>query len=440
MLHPQTYPQPAPANTELPREEDARGGVAAALDSLDRVTHAIQLRLGNFAQSVFFVGDGLQRAIMDRFFDLWNPHTWAPANLLKDFSKVASQSVEASRLLATHNGRTRTVQEIANKLEVFVLVKNLVSILNIPQEHFVPLPELVVKAYQMEPFAALWAVEGLGHYYADAYWEIGGPPQGLLLESSVQVPDKSLLMLHAGMGLAFADRLLGTVTPESTADELRRVVEQFVELCDRNSRKGYRGAAIESLGLVTRDFYPEMTSSVNRQLVAAAPELTGFFWHGVGRALYFSRKYFLPVLTTVWNGIDVETGDEQARRNAIAGLAWAITLVNMRQPGIMEQVLQWHAERPDVAPGFMNGVSSSIVMRADTTPGEHFISDFYSHRPERDDDNIAALWKTCISEPSIAALKNDYPALTRRNSLDQIFQFHTRDTVETSTENLSWLH
>lgn len=423
MPGPGTHSQSAPAITSPPASNTS-AGASDLLDSLDRLTHAAQQQLGTVAQSAFFIGDGLQRAVVDRFFELWSPRTWTPANILQAMSTVVSQTVQASRLLATSRARSRTLQEIANKLEVFVLVKNLVSILNLPPGEFFPLPDLVQKAYQTSAYSALWAVEGVGHYYTDSYWERNGPPHGLLLETSGNVPEKSLLMLHAGMGLAFADRLLGTLTAESSAIDVRDVVNRFIELCDSNSRDGFRGAAIESLGLVARDFYPELMKTVDEQLQASAPELTGYFWHGVGRALYFSRKYFLPIPSPAWDAVEIETAHERDRLNAIAGLSWAVTLVNMRQPGIMEGVLQSYAERPSVAAAFMNGVSSSITMRSDTTPEEPFVAAFYSHEPGPEDRHVAALWRRCITEPALTALQRDYPALKQRNRLDQIFRFH----------------
>ena len=390
------------------------------IESLDRLTHETQLQLGPVTQSLFFVGDGLQRAVIDKSFDLLQPGTWTPFNLLRSLSRWVDQSLQVSRLWITGEGRRRTLQEIANKLEVFVLVKNLASIMNLPPGEFIPAEELITKAYAMGAFPALWAVEGVGHYYADSYWRLRGYPDGLLLESAV--PEKSLLMLHAGMGLAFADRLLGNLTSEASESEIRSAVEEFIELCRRNSRTGYLGAAIESLGLVTRDFYPDLLKSVDQQLRSTAEELTGFFWHGVGRALYFSREYFLPVLCTVWSGIEVEVPEGRDRLNAIAGLAWAITLVNMRQPGIMEGALQSYVSS-GMESAFSNGVSSAVMMRSDTTPGEPFVSAFYRHRIDPEKTHLAGVWQTHVMQPSLQALQHDYEMLRERRHLDQIFQY-----------------
>src|SRR5262249_3439672 len=140
-------------------------------------------------------------------------------------------------------------QELKNKIDVFTLVKNLDARLGLKTDQFTPLPELVDKAYSVSAWEALWAVEGTGHYYADQYWKKYGEPHGLLFAENAPVPVKSLTMLHAGLGLSIADRLLDKLTTESTAEEVRDTLKIFVTQCKNNSRKGYMGAAIESLGL-----------------------------------------------------------------------------------------------------------------------------------------------------------------------------------------------
>lgn len=393
------------------------------IEILDHLTHATQLQMDSLSQTIFFLGDGVQRAVTDELFDLTHPSAWAPLNLIQLARKTLQLSTQGSRLLTDNQARRRTFQEIVNKLEVFIQVKNLPWILNLPQGEFLPLRDLLSKAESVRPFFFLWAVEGLGHYYADAVWHWYGRPSGLLLEKNAPVPPRTLLMLHAGMGLSFADRLLGALSSDSADEEIRSVVMEFVDLCRENSRDGYFGAAIESLGLVARDFYPDMVDHLARQLRSVHPGLIGFFWHGVGRALYFSRQYFIPVLGTAWEAMDLEARRDEDRLNAMAGLAWAVTLVNMRQPEIMEGVLQNrpYSDTAPLADAFMNGVTSSMILRADTTPGETFATDFYKYRG-CSDAMLGRRWRRYITEPCTTALLRYYPLLQRRRQLDQIFR------------------
>jgi hypothetical protein len=389
---------------------------------LEILAHTAQGELGNVSQLAFFVGDGLQRAATDSVFDALRPQTWKPANLAKLGWNFFNQTARLTRVIASGEAQLGW-QELINKVEVFALVKNLSSVLDLPEREFVPLLDLVEKAYSRSSFEALWAVEGVGHYYADACWARKGPPQGLLAEENAAVPAKSLLMLHAGMGLCFADRLIGALTTESTRSEVRDALEQFVKLCVDNSRPGYLGAAIESLGIVTRDFYPDMFRIVSQQFRIAAPEYTGFYWHGIGRAIYFSRKFFLPHLFAMWKDVNVEAETEAERLSVKAGLTWAFTLVNMRHPAIIELAVESYAKSPSLARAFSNGLSSCIVMRSDTTPGEAFVSTFYEHRPSSEARDAVSAWDQLILEPALAGVYTYHPALNQHHALDQVFRY-----------------
>jgi hypothetical protein len=405
--------------------------VCGLTETLDRLTHQAHSELDNVAETLFFIGDGLQRAGIDGCFNLLTPQRWKPENLLSLGREAVRWSIQLSKLLSPDQAQLAW-QELRNKLEVFILVKNLPAILRLPSDRFVPLPELLEKSYSVSPFASLWAVEGLGHYYADIYWQHKGVPRGLLLEENAPVPEKSLLMLHAGMGLAFADRMLGTLTSQASPKEVRSALEDFLFLCRTNARAGYLGAAIESLGLVTRDFYPDLLSRVEQQLIQIGAEFLGNFWHGVGRALYFSREYFLPFLRTVWSGIDRETTSARDRLSATAGLSWAVTLVNMRQPSTMESILRSYIEHSDLTAGFTNGAVSAILVRADCTPDASFTSSFVDHRPN--DQELLAEWELLITGPSRRALDIYYPILKQQGALDQVFRYQDLPALVSSLQ------
>jgi hypothetical protein len=383
------------------------------------LSHRIQSQLGGGAQTAFFVGDGLQRAFTDGFFDAFRPQTWSPSNLARLGAQLVNQSTRFSQLLAPKLARLAW-QEITNKAEVFALVRNLSSILNLPEGEFIPLTDLVQRAYARSPFEALWAVEGVGHYYADECWKRLGTPKGLLAD--VNLPAKSLLMLHAGMGLCFADRLIGNLTTESTPGEVRNALERFVALCRDNSRQGYLGAAIESLGIVTRDFYPDLFQPVTRQFRFVAPELTGFYWHGIGRAIYFSRNFFVPHLFSMWSDVDHEAVTEQDRLSVLSGLTWAFTLVNMRHPEIFETALRSYDNDSWLGEAFSNGICSCVLMRTDTTPDERFVSAFHEHRSSRHTSDLASAWERRISGPASTGVRDYYPVLCRHSALDEVFR------------------
>lgn len=393
---------------------------------LDILTKGARDRLGQTGQIIFFLGDGIQQVATNWFFDLFKPQTYTPANLARIADIVGRQAIRTSTLFTSPHTAELAWQEFRNKVEILLVVEYTSSLIGVSGNTFVPLPVLVEKCYSLQPFQALWAVEGTGDNYTGAYWQKHGIPQGLLLGKNTPVPQKSLLMLHAGMGKFFAEYLLGPGTPtliaSSPPSQFRTVMEQFVGLARSNARPGYLGPAIESLGLVVREFFPEMVQSIHEQLLHVAPELVGYFWHGVGRALYFSRRYLLPVVSTAWAGVDREIDNCVNRLDAMAGLAWAVVLLNMRQPQIVEEALRTYIQHSPLQEAFANGVASSIIMRHDTTPdAPSLISHFCQYRPR--DPKLAALWERLIAQPCATALNEYYPVLKQRDALGEVFRF-----------------
>ena len=60
---------------------------------------------------------------------------------------------------------------------------------------------------------------------------------------------------------------------------------------------------MEALGLVTRLRCPELVRIVDWRLSAIDPELVGYFWHGVGRGLYFLPLNALPCASSSWRAV-----------------------------------------------------------------------------------------------------------------------------------------
>src|SRR5262249_48394996 len=140
-------------------------------------------------------------------------------------------------------------------------------------------------------------------------------------------------------------------------------------------------AAYESLGLVTRFWHSQMVPVVDLHLRYVEPNAVGYFWHGVGRSLYFFPLYFVPGLLSAWRAVEQEPPDEVARLNMIAGLTWATTLVDVRQPQIMENVLKYYGDIVSNTPAFTNGVMSALIMAIDITPNDFYINQFLRHTP-----------------------------------------------------------
>src|SRR5262249_50707794 len=117
------------------------------------------------------------------------------------------------------------------------------------------------------------------------------------------------------------------------------------------------------------------------------------------------------------------------RLNLMAGLSWAVTLVNMRQPAIMENVVRSCVEHSEFAEGFTDGVVSSIIMRQETTPDAPFVPDFWKYRPNPESEELAVTWERRITEPVRTALDRYYPVLRRNNALDQVFRYQDLEAL-----------
>ena len=139
--------------------------------------------------------------------------------------------------------------------------------------------------------------------------------------------------------------------------------------------------------------------------------------------MYFSRQYFLPILRTVWIGVDSEASNAPDRLSAMAGLAWGVTMVNLRQPIIVGNIVRSYFEHSDLAEGFTNGVVSSLIMRTETTPGTPMVEAFYQHHPNTADRNLDLAWEQRVTGPSRKALHSYYPVLKQRRALDQVFRY-----------------
>lgn len=386
------------------------------------VTQAAEDEFGDLLRAAFEVGDQLQRNFVDLTFDFLTLRAFNPRYIMRLGSDIVEQSQETLRAFTPGEDCRLTWREFMNNYEVYNLVRHVP--LKIPQGREFPLERLVEEAYALGAYPDLWAVEGLGHDYAASFWGQTEPIRDILTnERARRLPGKSLTMLHAGMGLLFAEQLLKTLTPFSPVSEIRRVLREFVTLCKDNSREGYIGAAYESLGLVTRTLHPQLVPIVDRQLSEIEPDVVSYFWHGAGRALYFLPIYFVPGLSSPWRAAEREPPHELGRLNMVAGLSWAKTIVNVRQPEIMENFLKYQGDQLSDTNAFTNGLMSALIVGADITPGDIYITGFLQHRPDPSDPRLVELWDNLVCRPAHNAVLRYYPVLKKYERLGEVFHY-----------------
>jgi hypothetical protein len=351
---------------------------------------------------------------------LLNPLAWAEVTV-----EVAQRSVVAAQQLVAGQALLGAA-EVLSKGEVICLVLDLAKLIDVPEAPPFPLYELLGRAYALGPFRALWGVEGLGREYGDSFWSQGITPHAILSDARTsELPSRSLTMLNAGIGLSFAmHQLQGTHawTPEP---ELRGLVAEDVRLCRDNAREGYVGAAFENLGLATQSFHPQLVSAVDRSLRQVAPEVLGYYWHGVGRSVFFDLVNFLPGSDGLLFEMAAQMApDEATRLSAVAGAAWGYVLVTQRDPRVAAKLLIGpYGERLAANDAFANGVASAMMMRFDTTPDAPFIQAFLKYRPSPPDPRLAELWDRLVRVPGETALAVYYPVIKQHQRLGDIFEY-----------------
>src|SRR5260370_7488796 len=150
------------------------------------------------------------------------------------------------------------------------------------------LESIVETCYAVGSFPALGGVEGAGKDLAEVNMALNENPVGLLTNAQLDPKwDGAWLMLHAGIGLGFAKYYMDRLKPNFTDADVQHVVRRTVDLCRANSRPGYYGAAIESLGLVTRfmqgaGFCPK----IHDPLTAYPPHPVDFYCRRVAPSTY----------------------------------------------------------------------------------------------------------------------------------------------------------
>jgi hypothetical protein len=423
------------ANLVSPTADRRTAETAAAFNA---VTQATEQQLDGWMKQTYKVGHGVQNGLVDLM--MGKPPAVDSSVIMRMAAEMQGGALFQAMIkygmpsvgwldsfLVSSKDSPAVLQEFSNKLHIITLVTQVHGTLGLDHDSHEPVTALVERAANMETFPRLWAVEGIGNYVGDKALEdtSAGDPHGLLTDEATKtLPPWSLTMLHAGIGMSFAKAILKKLDKDSTPEDVRAGIARFVTLCRNSSRQGYAGAALESLGLATRTLYPNLALMIDREIPSVDPELTGYFWHGAGRAMYFEPMNMLPSVNAPWRSIrrlDQEAPHEVARKNILSGISWAITVVNMRNPEVMETFLRHHGDLAERDDAFRNGLTSSLMMRYDTTRDGTNISPFIHY--ESKDPEAFATWKRLITQPCEQVLRTTYGQLKQSNSLEELFHY-----------------
>lgn len=298
------------------------------------------------------------------------------------------------------------LRELANKLEVFALFHGAAAALGaVPAAHAdpgPPLAELAARAARLPAYDSVWVTEGVGHARAVGWLAAGAPAARLRRElERPELPATARLPLHTGTGLALAEQALAEIAAGANRPEtVRAALRRHLGRCRAAAVSGYELAVFEGLGFVARTLRSALVPEIDRALAPLAPVWREAFWHGAGRGLYLAAVHALPGSTPrAIAAARREPPNAAGRANAAAGLAWALTLVNLRHPEVAAAALGgWAAgaaagERTAIG----HGVASAVGLWLAGPGRERTLAGFLDHRPMG--RGGAAAWRALVVLP-----------------------------------------
>ncbi|MDJ0834876.1 MAG: hypothetical protein QNK37_00085 [Acidobacteriota bacterium] len=320
--------------------------------------------------------------------------------------------------LATAPGSLPAVfKEWRNKVTVFLLVPRASRLLGI-----VPSPDLDLKpalqqAEARDPFSGLWLLEGLVHDVVFSFFHQNKQPKGVLQGN---LPEHMTTALHAGLGLALAQWAFEPCRRSDNDVLLESRLQLFLDLCRENAQAENINASLESLGVYIHVFRPFLLHRLDAVLAARTDRLRDYFWHGVGRGVYFAMQNAVPYSDRNQLAfIDRNAPDETGKQHALAGLAWTCVLVNHRHPAVIDRIwIQPHGERLSREPGFARGVACAAMMRAWISPDSGYNRALLDYRG-------GCYWSELVVQPIQLALESALPIIRSKGNLSAVLDHMT---------------
>lgn len=237
------------------------------------------------------------------------------------------------------------------------------------------LPELLQATFGLPSFNRLWLTEGVGYFWGHQMLReqerggtrcFGSERGGPLLGESVlqQIPESCHFPVHTGLGLALARRQLrrlGVAMGAGFESRVHTMLQDFHRLCRENVSPTLVNSSFEAMGMITRILRPSMVAMMDRAL-SSQSELARYFWHGVGRGIYFSPGNVPPFnrlgVSATARAYD-EPPHELGRANAAAGLGWATALINIQNLPVVEDPHRRPPPEPRYADAFTQGAEAA---------------------------------------------------------------------------------
>jgi hypothetical protein len=292
-------------------------------------------------------------------------------------STVEESAANIGSLIPDEEARVAFL-ELRNKVQAFRAFEHVDEMVSLPLSS--PIGDLVARAVGLDAPVSVWAAEGIGYHVTAAGSRIFEVRRSDAHDNTCDLPHDALIPLHAGMGSALAATVLEDLNDRPSADILDDAVARFEDACTRGALPAYLDVSREALGFVVRSMYADLLPMMAIRIRVAHPGLRGLFWHGIGRAAYFSPSSALP-LGRAREWVLEEAGTTTStleRRNLVAGIAWAATLVNLPDPEALER---WIAaiRTPDDFEPFAFGVQSAFQVWRQCAPRDPAYAAFAYH-------------------------------------------------------------
>lgn len=287
-----------------------------------------------------------------------NSRRWTPADLLDGGLDLTRRCAGFLGSLREHGDARARWLELRNKIAAYRLFQGRDrAIHDMGQEAIC----------RLDPYSRLFAAEGYGYRNAR--------PGALVPELP---PELSPIAIHAGAGLRLAEQALKNIDAGRCESE---VLAEFSAVCRRDAFEGFGGIVEEALGLAARTLYPHLMERLDERLSTMNAGFRARFWHGAGRGIYFAPGNMPPFRNVPWRGVGMclrEPPHETGKRNALSGFCFAITLVNLRQPEILEALFKHHAAQTDDC---VDGVRAAIAVWTLSGGGSEATERLAAHRP-----------------------------------------------------------
>jgi hypothetical protein len=146
----------------------------------------------------------------------------------------------------------------------------------------------------------------------------------------------------------------------------------------------------------------------------------------VGRGLYFifpPTLYFRGshsiAIEKAWQDPPHEIG----RVNSLAGLAWPLTLVNIRHPQILAAFFSRYGKEVSQNGAFSSGIATSILLWLAWAGHDQYLEAFTRYQPEDTTLSDAATWIRLVRDPCFEVMKCHHPEMERTKRYGELFRY-----------------